>query len=180
MTTPYCELVSRCLLTVVLSPGLHSTIQLQDSSVSGQLRRAETLDPLVVHQVVLNPHQQVTLLLIRDFDSKLWHPVLEWVFAEVRYSFWILRGREAIRKHQHTYPDCRRWRAKPSAPLRACLHLFKPPFHSTGMDCFGPFQVKVGCWTEKRWGLIFKCLTTRAVHLEFLTAIDSDAFFMAL
>lgn len=48
------------------------------------------------------------------------------------------------------------------------------------MDCFGPFLVKVGRRTEKRWGLLFKCLTTRAVHLKVLTLMDSDAFLMAL
>ncbi|KAI3364948.1 hypothetical protein L3Q82_000934 [Scortum barcoo] len=62
----------------------------------------------------------------------------------------------------------------------ARLRLFKPAFYSTGMDCFGPFEVKVGRRREKRWGIIFKCLTTRAVHLDLLTAIDMDAFLMAL
>lgn len=46
------------------------------------------------------------------------------------------------------------------------------------MDCFGPLLIKVGRQNEK-WGLPFKCLTTRAVHLEILTSIDSDAFLMA-
>lgn len=61
----------------------------------------------------------------------------------------------------------------------ARLHLSKPPFYSTGMDCFGPFQLKIGRRAERRWGLIFKCLTTRAVYLDLLTALDSDAFLMA-
>ncbi|KAJ8333606.1 hypothetical protein SKAU_G00416140 [Synaphobranchus kaupii] len=36
----------------------------------------------------------------------------------------------------------------------AHLHLFKPAFHSTGMDCFGPLQVKVGRRLENRWRII--------------------------
>ncbi|XP_048252604.1 uncharacterized protein LOC125380888 [Haliotis rufescens] len=59
------------------------------------------------------------------------------------------------------------------------LQLFKPPFFSTGDDCFGPMHVKVGHRSEKRWGLIFKCMTTRAVHLDILRSMDSDAFLMA-
>lgn len=51
---------------------------------------------------------------------------------------------------------------------------------STGMDCFGSFHVKIGRHTEKRSGIIFKFLTTRAVHLDVLTSIDSDAFLMAV
>lgn len=62
----------------------------------------------------------------------------------------------------------------------ARLRFHKPPFHSTGMDCFGPFLIKVGRRNEKRWGIIFKCLTTRGVHLDVLTSIDVDAFLMAL
>lgn len=62
----------------------------------------------------------------------------------------------------------------------AHLHLYKPAFYSTGVDCFGPFEVKIGRPVEKRWGIIFKCLTIRAVHLDVLTSIDTDAFLMAL
>lgn len=62
----------------------------------------------------------------------------------------------------------------------ARLRLLKPPFYSTGMYCFGPFQIKIGRRCEKRWGIIFKCLTTQSVHLDLLTAIDTDSFLMAL
>ncbi len=32
-------------------------------------------------------------------------------------------------------------------------------FYSTGIDCFGPFQVKLGCRCEKLSGILYKCLT---------------------
>lgn len=103
-----------------------------------------------------------------SFDSRLHHPGPERVFAEIRRSFWILRGWEAVRCHQHSCADFRGWRAKPAVPRMADLPaarlcLFKPAFYSAGMDCFGPF----------------KCLTTRAVHLDLLSTIDTDSFLMA-
>lgn len=48
------------------------------------------------------------------------------------------------------------------------------------MDCFGPFHVKTDCRTEKRWGILFKCQTTRCLYLDLLTSLDVDNFLMAL
>lgn len=60
------------------------------------------------------------------------------------------------------------------------MQLLKPPFFSTGVDCFGPYTVKVGRRSDKRWGVIFKCLTTCCVHLDRLNSINADAFLLAL
>lgn len=62
----------------------------------------------------------------------------------------------------------------------AHLRLYKQPFYSTGVDCFGPFTVKIGHRTEKRWGMVFKCMTTRCVHLDLLESLDADAFLTSL
>lgn len=40
--------------------------------------------------------------------------------------------------------------------------------------------VKVGRCQDKHWGIIFKCMTTRAVHLDLLHNMDLDAYLMAL
>lgn len=55
-----------------------------------------------------------------------------------------------------------------------------PPFTYTGMDCFGPFYVKEGRKELKRYGLLFTCLCSRAVHIELLDDMTSDAFINAL
>ncbi|CAI5660547.1 uncharacterized protein LOC106097744 [Oreochromis niloticus] len=153
--------------------------------VGGRLRRSEDLAFTNSHPLVLDPTHPVTRLLIQDVDSRLRHPGPERVFAEIRRTHWILRGREAVRRFQRTCLECRRWKGRPTVPKMADLpvarlRLYKPAFYSTGVDCFGPFEVKIGRRVEKRWGIIFKCLTIRAVHLDVLTSIDTDAFLMAL
>lgn len=60
------------------------------------------------------------------------------------------------------------------------LRLYKPAFYSTGIDCFGPIQIRVGRRNEKRWGILYKCLTTRAVYIDLLSRFDSDSFLTSL
>ncbi|KXJ13754.1 hypothetical protein AC249_AIPGENE5325 [Exaiptasia diaphana] len=55
-----------------------------------------------------------------------------------------------------------------------------PPFTYTGMDVFGPFIIKEGRKELKRWGLIFTCMASRAIHLETLNAMNTESFINAL
>lgn len=123
--------------------------------VGGRLRRAGDLDLDTIHPIVLDPGHPITKLLIKETDQRLLHPGSEGVLAEMRRQYWVLRGREAICKQQRNCQECQRWRAKPQTPqladLPPCrLNLYKPPFHSTGVYCFGPFAVKVVRRQEKR------------------------------
>ncbi len=153
--------------------------------VGGRLRRCDTLSDDVLHPIVLSPNNPVVKLLIKHCDAQLHHPGAGRVYAELRRKFWILRGREAIKKYQRSCLDCTKWRGKPIIPRMSDLppsnlRLLRPPFYSTGVDCFGPLVVKVGHRTEKRWGIVYKCLTTRAVHLDLLDHMDGDSFLLSL
>ncbi|XP_060771124.1 uncharacterized protein LOC132881998 [Neoarius graeffei] len=55
-----------------------------------------------------------------------------------------------------------------------------PPFTFVGADFFGPIIVKKGCSDVKRYGVIFTCLTTRAVHLEIANSMDTDSCINAI
>ena len=66
------------------------------------------------------------------------------------------------------------------APLSAVR--FKtdfPAFTHTAVDFFGPLIIKIGRKTDKRWGALYTCLTSRAVHLDTVEGLFAKNFLMA-
>ncbi|GBP35730.1 hypothetical protein EVAR_82664_1 [Eumeta japonica] len=60
------------------------------------------------------------------------------------------------------------------------LKAHEPPFNCSAIDYFGPMIVTVGRRTEKRWGVLITCLTTRAVHLEIAASLTPSSAILAL
>lgn len=55
-----------------------------------------------------------------------------------------------------------------------------PPFSYCGLDVFGPFLLKSGRKEHKRYSLILTCFCSRAVHVEMLDDLSTDAFINGL
>ena len=81
--------------------------------------------------------------------------------------------------------SCRDFQAVTMQPLMSDLPKERlayqyPPFTNTGVDYFGPFYVTVCLTTEKWWGFLFICVTTRAVHVEIVTSMDTSSCVMGV
>ena len=60
---------------------------------------------------------------------------------------------------------------------KECSAVYKHPFNHTAVDYFGPIEVGIRRnWTDKRYGALFTCLTTRAGYLEVAPSLSSEDF----
>ena len=60
-----------------------------------------------------------------------------------------------------------------------------PPLSNVGFDVFGPWEIATrrlrgGAANAKRWGLVFTCQSSRAIHIELLEMMDASSFICAL
>ncbi|XP_052890062.1 uncharacterized protein LOC128298349 [Anopheles moucheti] len=81
--------------------------------------------------------------------------------------------------------QCKIRNAVPNPPLmgdipRQRIAVYQQAFTYTGLDYFGPILVVVRRHSEKRWGALFTCLTTRAVHLEVAHALTTASCILAI
>jgi len=152
--------------------------------VGGRLRRAPVTSD-TKHPVILPASSHVTRLIIEDYHLQVGHSGMAGTWTALRQNYWVIRGAATVRKVLGKCLFCKRRNAKVGKQFMADLPKErvmpdKPVFHATGIDFFGPFYVKEGRRNVKRYGCLFTCLTSRAVHIEITPSLNADAFINAL
>ena len=125
----------------------------------------------------------VAILIVRHYHNSGHHGV-EWTLNNMRCKFWITRGRVLVKRVKRSCVPCRRMFATACSQQMADLPperliVGKPPFSVTGCDCFGPFSVSYRRGIIPRYGCVFTCMSTRAIHVEKLDTLEADSFLNA-
>lgn len=137
------------------------------------------------HPLILSKDQHVATLILRHIHRQLGHSGKNQTLSTLRKKYWITGANSAMKKVISDCCTCRRFTVRPVEQKMADLPLKRtlpdlPPFTNVGVDYFGPVEVKRGRSMCKRYGVIFTCLSSRAVHLEMATSLDTDACINAL
>lgn len=147
--------------------------------VGGRLQKS-ALPSEAKHPVILHQDHHVSSLIFRHIHKQTGHSGRNIMLSKLRERYWIPKADSALRKILSQCVQCRRLSVKPSVQKMANLPPDRltpdsPPFTNVGIDYFGPLEVKCGRNTVKRYGVLFTCLTTRAIHLEVANSLETDS-----
>ena len=147
--------------------------------VGGRIRNSQGTEASK-HPIVI-PRGTFARLLLEKIHRENGHVGCNHLIVIARQRFWIIKGLSLAKQVARTCIECRKRFAKPCSQLMADLpaerlEADKPPFTNTGVDYFGPLEVKLGRSRLKRYGVIFTCLVSRAVHLEIAHSLTTDSF----
>ncbi|XP_047998127.1 uncharacterized protein LOC125235573 [Leguminivora glycinivorella] len=153
--------------------------------VEGRIDKTVGVNESTKRPVILDGKHRITRLLVEHYHRRALHRAQELVVNELRQRYWILQLRPTVRAVAAHCLLCRYRRATPQ-PQRmgdlpaARLQHNRRPFSFTGVDFFGPMEVTVGRGRQKRYGMLFTCLTIRAVHVEITENLTTDSTIMGL
>lgn len=168
---------------VSLHPFLHTDGTLR---VGGRLQNTN-LPFDVKHQFLLPKDHIFSKNLISYMHLKYLHAGCQLTLAQLRQSFWIPAAKSVIRKIIHHCVTCAKFNASLQQQLMADLPASRVqpnfPFASVGVDYAGPISMKFNTLRAKTivkaYLAIFVCMVTKAIHVEVVTSLSTQAFIAA-
>ena len=161
----------------------------EEGIIRCQGRINQSSAPQTSKQPVLLPNKHYfTDLVIVAHHASVHHDGIRETLNSVRERYWIVRGREAVKRVTRSCRVCRRYEGKPFVAqcfpqLPASRVSDAPPFTNTGIDFAGPLYVKSNRQVEtekhKAYVCLLTCASTRAVHLELVPSLTVSAFLQA-
>lgn len=147
----------------------------------GRLSQAQ-LPASAKYPILLDKSHYITSLFVRDSHKRVMHGGVKLTLTQLRSRFWIVQGRQFVRKLLYECVVCRRlggrpYVAPPPPPLPGFRVKEEPPFTYVGIDFVGSLYVKsLNSPQQKVWICLYTCCVTRALHLDLVTDLTANAF----
>ena len=139
-----------------------------------------------IEPILLPSRHYYSDLVIQEYHTKVFHNGVRDTLNAIRQRYWVLRGRESVKKLVRRCVICRKLEGiffKPASghDLPHSRVDDGPPFINTGIDFAGPLFISDRSNANKKvYICLFTCASTRAVHLELVDKLDVTSFLRAL
>ncbi|GFU60802.1 integrase catalytic domain-containing protein [Trichonephila clavipes] len=155
--------------------------------VGGRLSNSD-LPYVNKHPAILPGNHNLTVQIIAYFHRKNLHTGTSSLLHYVREKFWPLNGHSLCRKVVHECLVCFKSRPLVTSQLMGNLPRDRVvpdyPFNCSGVDFCGPFMIR---YKNQRKGIlhkiyicVFVCFVSKAIHIEIVSDLTSDAFIATL
>lgn len=152
--------------------------------VGGRLRRTSLTED-VKFPIILPRNSHVTKLIVKHFHERTQHQGKGMTLNEVRSNgFWVVSGSSVVANMISSCVKCQKLRGAVQEQRMSDLPEDRlestPPFTYCAVDYFGPFVIKERRKELKRYGVLFTCMASRAIHIEIANSLETDSFINAL
>ena len=139
------------------------------------------------YPIIIRSVSHFAKLVILAAHDRVLHHGIEATLAEVRSKYWLVKGRKMVKTVLRRCVICKRHQAKtvlppptPDLPDFRVAHQMNA-FSATGLDYAGPLIVRNDNCKDGRkvYILLFTCASSRALHLELVPDMTSQAFIRA-
>ncbi|XP_048000449.1 uncharacterized protein LOC125237428 isoform X2 [Leguminivora glycinivorella] len=154
--------------------------------VGGRLRNS-SLRYEAKHPLLIPKDHRWTQLLMQHYHRIHCHASTSALINILRQRYWIPSARRQVARVIHSCTPCFRFSATEQAPFMADLPADRVtaarPFSGVATDFAGPYLVKASqlrnAKSVKAYLCVFVCLGTKAVHLELVSSLSTEAFIAA-
>ncbi|XP_063827477.1 uncharacterized protein LOC135076893 [Ostrinia nubilalis] len=154
--------------------------------VGGRLHNASMAEN-TKHPIIIPNNQHITKLLIHEAHIKTLHGGIQLMMTFLRSKYWVIGLKSAVRKCIRTCKTCIVDKAKGKNQFMGQLPAVRVnphrAFSNSGVDYAGPVLIRTskgrGHHATKGYICLFVCMATRAIHLEAVTDLTTQAFMAA-
>ncbi|XP_064074467.1 uncharacterized protein LOC113393726 [Vanessa tameamea] len=151
--------------------------------VGGRLRHTN-LPYSRKHPIIIGSKNSLIPLIIADAHIKTLHGGRQLMLTYLRSKYWIIKAKSLVKSYIHRCLICSRIKATAKSQIMGDLPKQRVtpsrPFLHSGVDFCGPFQTLMtkgrGNKTIKTYIAIFICMSTKAIHIELVGDLTSQAF----
>ncbi|KAI5750910.1 hypothetical protein M8J77_002368 [Diaphorina citri] len=155
--------------------------------VGGRLKHSP-LPEAAKHPLLISSQCNLAVLLVRHYHLMSMHGGPKLVQSLLQREYWILGARSLVKKIIFKCGPCFRSKAKHTQPYMADIPRSRfaqgRPFINVAVDLAGPYSLKTGPRRNspvvKAYFAIFVCMATKAMHLELVSSLSTEAFLAAL